>query len=66
MKDMNNPMFMPYNDMFPYQYPYMSNDLENRVNNLERIVKKLENRISKLENTPDIYNQNFYPNAINM
>lgn len=78
MKDRNNQMFMPYNDMYPYQFPYMANDLENRVNMLEKTVKRLETRISKLEGTtniygneyntsiPDVYNQNIYPNAMHM
>lgn len=83
MKDRNNQMFMPYDQNafypYPYAYPYMQNNLENRVESLERMVKKLENRISKLENSttnvygneyntsiPDIYNQNIYPNAMHM
>ena len=77
MKDRNNQMYMPYLDNY-YPYPYMTNDLENRINALERSIKKLDSRVSKLENTtnvygneyntsiPDVYNQNIYPNAMHM
>ncbi len=67
MKDINNQMFMPYDNNGMYM-PY---DLENRLNSLERMVRRLDARITKLENSsmnalPDIYNQNIYPNAMNM
>ena len=75
MKDRNQ-MFMPYDNNF--YYPYVPNDLENRINSLERMIKRLETRISRLENMnniynteyntsiPDNYNQNIYPNAMHM
>ena len=83
MKDRNNQMFMPFDQNgyypYPYQYPYMGNDLMNRIESLERSVKRLENRVSRLENSttnvygneyntsiPDVYNQNIYPNAMHM
>ena len=71
MKDRNNQMYMPYDNGF--FYPYMSNDIENRLDALERMVKRLDTRVSRLENNsmyqnnnqnmPDVYNQNIYPNA---
>lgn len=78
MKDRNNQMFMPYGEYYPY--PYMNNDIENRINSLERMVQRLNSRVSKLENSnntnvygneyntsiPDVYNQNIYPNAMHM
>ena len=63
-------------------YPIMPgvNELENRINSLERIVKRLDTRVSRLESNngiyntetsyntslPDMYNQNAYPNALQM
>ena len=71
MKDRNNQMYMPYDNGF--FYPYMPNDIENRLDALERMVKRLDTRVSRLENNsmyqnnnqnmPDVYNQNIYPNA---
>lgn len=71
MKDRNNQMYMPYDNGF--FYPYMPNDIENRIDSLERMVKRLDSRVTRLENNynnnsnmPDIYNQNIYPNAMHM
>lgn len=75
MKDRNVGM---YNNNMPYgMYPFMPNDIENRLNSLERTVRRLESRVSKLEGntgmyTPeynsslDMYNQNQMPNPNTM